>query len=94
MVKDSLDSQIFGVFSKTYKKWNENNMGSTFLSFFHDSEILSDQGRNKMAIFKALLYFNLPEDLIFKNKVEPQKGFCFNLDDPNRRQELKDLIEE
>ena len=48
-----------------------------------------------MAIYKALLYFNLPENLIFSKKVIPEKGFCYRKStDYNRPCELKDLIEQ
>jgi len=101
MVQDSLNSQIFGVFGQTYAKWNEKGLGSGFVNFFHDSDILSDRmsdrlgGTNKMAIYKALLYFNLPQDLIFSKKVIPEKGYCFSESDNKHVPcELKDLIEE
>ena len=94
MVGDSLNSQIFGVFGQAYRKWNEQGLGTGFMSFFHDSEILQDRGASKMAIFKALLYFNLPHDMIFVRKVIPVKGFSFSAQSSaNQPCELKDLIE-
>ena len=48
-----------------------------------------------MAIFKALLFFNLPWDLIKGMGAKPVKGYSFpSIDDYNRTHELKDLIEE
>ena len=96
IVEDSLRCQIFGVFGQAYKKWQMQNQGAKadFVSYFHESKILS--GKSNFAIFKALLFFNLPEDLIFHRKVKPE--ICYEFPDPSKNQdgkhELKDLIEE
>lgn len=51
-------------------------------------------GKN-IAIYKALLFFNLPKVLIFERLVRPVKGYSFSrLEDRHVTHELKDLIEE
>ena len=48
-----------------------------------------------MEIFRALLFFNLPEDLIFNKRVNPIKGFTFTASAQNTKQPgLSELIEE
>mmetsp|Transcript_6864 Transcript_6864/g.8169 ORF Transcript_6864/g.8169 Transcript_6864/m.8169 type:complete len:82 (-) Transcript_6864:649-894(-) len=77
MASESLQSQIFGVFSNAYRIWNDRAMGSNFVQFFSESQILSDHAagsnKGKMGIYRALLYFNLPHDLIFTRQVKPMK---------------------
>ena len=62
---------MFGVFSETYKKWQNQNIQTDFTQFFAQSDILN--GRD-MAVYKALLYFNLPQNVVFK-QVKPVKVF-------------------
>ena len=57
VVEGSLRSQMFGVFAENYKKWMERQMQIDFTAYFYNSEIL--HGKD-MAVFRALLYFNLP----------------------------------
>ena len=45
-----------------------------------------------MGIFRALLYFNLPHDLVFREKVRPVKGFSYPPETHPKKAELKDLI--
>ena len=63
------------------------------MNYFEESRIFA--GKN-IAIFKALLFFNLPHDLIFNRGIRPKLGYCFPSDDGqnNKIHELKDLIEE
>ena len=68
---------MFGVFAENYRTWQERFMKADgtmqvdFTKFFAESEIL--QGSN-MSVFRALLYFNLPQNIIFK-PVKPVKVF-------------------
>ena len=71
IIEGSLRSQIFGVFAENYKKWQESNMPADFTQYFAESDILS--GRD-MAVYRALLYFNLPQNIVFK-PVKPIKVF-------------------
>ena len=57
IVTDSLKCQIFGAFSQNYKLWQQKGMGIEFVSYFHGSKILAEENE---AIYRALLYFNLP----------------------------------
>lgn len=76
-MEGSLKSQMFGVFAENYRMWQERYMnpdGSMqvdFTKFFGESEILS--GR-EMSVYRALLFFNLPENIVFK-PVKPVKVF-------------------
>ena len=88
IVEDSLGCQIFGEFGKQYEKWKKTDINSDFVNYFLQSRILD--GKN-MAIFKALLFFNLPWDVIHTKRAVPRKGFFYPNDDGH---ELKDLIEE
>ena len=65
-----------------------------FTKFFSESEILA--GRD-MSVYRALLYFNLPENIIFK-PVKPVKVFSAQINSHgtlggNNRQ-LKDLVQQ
>lgn len=62
-------------------------MGIEFVSYFHGSKILAEENE---AIYRALLYFNLPQDLIFKKRVRPSLGFQY----PEGGEELKILVED
>ena len=68
---------MFGVFAENYRTWQERFMNADgsmqvdFTKFFIESEILA--GRD-MSVYRALLYFNLPENIIFK-PVKPVKVF-------------------
>ena len=68
---------MFGVFVENYRTWQERfmqadgSMQVDFTKFFAESEILS--GRD-MSVYRALLYFNLPKNVIFK-PVKPIKVF-------------------
>lgn len=93
MVQDSLRCQIVGVFGYNYQRWQALSKGSDFISYFHESKILA--GKN-IAIYKALLFFNLPEELILHphRTVRPVKGYSFPQAGDRPKHELKDLIEE
>lgn len=71
MVESALKSQMFGVFAENYKKWLDRSIQADFTTFFTNSEILS--GR-EMAVYRALLYFNLPQNIVFKT-VTPVKVY-------------------
>ena len=85
-ITESLESQIFGLFAKNYKKWNEKSLGSDFVKYFDESQILSGQSQ---AILRALLYFNLPEHLLWK-KIVPRLGFTFDYASEDKK--LQELI--
>ena len=63
------------------------------MNYFEESRIFA--GKN-IAIFKALLFFNLPHDLIFNRNIRPKLGYYYPSDDGQNQKtaELKDLIEE
>jgi len=71
IIEGSLRSQIFGVFAENYKKWQESNKSADFTQYFAESDILV--GRD-MVVYRALLYFNLPQNIVFK-PVKPVKVF-------------------
>ena len=96
MASESLQSQIFGVFSSAYRLWNDRAMGSNFVHFFQESQILSENSggpnKGKTAIYRALLYFNLPHKYIFNLQIKPKLGrFRFPPDDPSEEVKLQQL---
>lgn len=48
---------MFGIFAENYRKWQERQIQADFTKFFSESDIL--KGKD-MAVYRALLYFNLP----------------------------------
>ena len=73
LVEDSIRSQMFGVFADHYREWQNMSMPSDYITnFFAGSDILAGSGN--IAIFRALLYFNLPHNIVFK-PVTPVKVF-------------------
>ena len=78
IVEDSLKCQIFGQFGQNYgeftKLYPQNDKQVTFLNYFAESEILTDE----YPLMKALLYFNLPFDAIIKDLVKPKLIFKYD----------------
>ena len=73
ITEDSLDSQMFGVFFKTYLRFKEGRekmkaMNSDkYTTFFEDSQIF----RETPPIYKFFLYFNLPYETIVQHQITP-----------------------
>lgn len=81
IVSESLRCQIFGVFGETYQKWQQRHSENIdFIDYFTESKILAG---DKPHILRALLFFNLPEKLIFEDKVKPVKGYSFQANNEN-----------
>ena len=59
------------------------------MNYFEESKIFA--GKN-IAIFKALLFFNLPHDLIFNRNIRPKLNYSYPHED--HKNELKDMIED
>lgn len=96
LASDSIRCQVFGVFAVQYKRWQQLYMHSPtqptdFTKCFADSEIL--QGKN-MIVFRALLFFNLPDELIFRERVRPVKGYSYPPEVNQKKAELRDLLED
>jgi hypothetical protein len=92
IVDDSLKCQIFGVFERNYSRWNEHmgkEASKEFVEYFYNSNIFRED--SQAAIFRALLYFNLPYDTVIKKRSKPFKAF--DEDTSNLKRDLKDLIE-
>lgn len=65
--EESLKSSIFGVFGQNFKMFKtiyqkDEEKEKSYLNYFNGSDILSDD-----QLFKSLLYFNLPYDIIVKD---------------------------
>ena len=64
---------MFGIFCENYRKWQQMGMQLDLVTqLFADSDILAGSG--SIAVYRALLYFNLPSNLVFK-PVRPIKVF-------------------
>ena len=71
IIEDSLQNSIFGTFSTNYEWFKrevqaEKRFGD-ILGFFEGSEILTDKQD------RALLYFNLPREVIADGKITPRR---------------------
>jgi len=66
IVEESLKCQVFGVFGQNYKRYTTQHSQSDdkykdkFMNYFNDSEIFGEMP----LVYRALLYFNLPYEII------------------------------
>lgn len=95
IVEESLKCQIFGQFGQNYgefmKLFPNSDKQNTFLNYFAESEILTDE----YPLYKALLYFNLPFDSIIKELAKPKLIFKFDSQlDSGTDSKLDKIIEE
>lgn len=89
ILEDSLKNSIFGVFGTNYAQFiNQHNKEETKAAISHcfaESNILEEP------IHRALLYFNLPYDLIVKNVKKPRCLFDFEKNKTQKK--IEDVLE-